>query len=73
LGLRKLGSLCTPGWPETHYVLQAVLELIILLPQPPSVGITGMNHHTQLNGCLQQKLKQQKEKNVYDFTFYFTV
>ena len=33
--------------PETHFVDQAGLKLEICLPLPLSVGIKGMNHHTQ--------------------------
>jgi hypothetical protein len=32
----------------SRYVAQAGLELVILLPHPPDVGITGMHHHAQL-------------------------
>lgn len=28
-------SLCSPGWPETHYVAQVGFKLTILLPKPP--------------------------------------
>jgi hypothetical protein len=27
------------------YVAQAGLKLAVILPQPPTSGITGMNHH----------------------------
>jgi hypothetical protein len=33
---------------ESHYVAQAVLQLRILLPQPPACWILGMHHHTWL-------------------------
>jgi hypothetical protein len=33
---------------ESHYVVQASLELEILLPQSPKTGITDVHHHTQL-------------------------
>lgn len=43
VGLFEIGSHCL-GWPGTHYIDQAGLELEIL----PSVGITGMHHHIWL-------------------------
>lgn len=34
--------------PLTHYVDEADLKLIvIILPQPPSDGVTGVHHHAQ--------------------------
>jgi hypothetical protein len=33
------------GWPPTHYVAQAGLELGIPLSQPPSTGIKDMHHY----------------------------
>lgn len=33
--LLKDTILCIPGWPQTHYVAKADLELLILLPEPP--------------------------------------
>lgn len=42
------------GWPQIHYVAEASLELLILLPVP--TGTVGMHHHTrsqmQLSNCL---------------------
>jgi hypothetical protein len=37
---------------QSHYVAQAVLELGILLPHPPSAGIAHMYHHAILNLAL---------------------
>jgi hypothetical protein len=41
-------SPCSIGCPGTHYVAQAGLELMILLPLPPSAGITNMSTYAQL-------------------------
>ena len=30
------------GWPQTHYVAEDDLELLILLPLPPGAGIAGI-------------------------------
>ena len=30
------------GWPQTHYVAEDDLELLILLPVPPGAGIAGI-------------------------------
>ena len=27
--------LCNPGWPQAHYMVDAVYELLILVPRPP--------------------------------------
>ncbi|EHB14441.1 hypothetical protein GW7_16050, partial [Heterocephalus glaber] len=29
----------------SHYIAQAGLRLMAILPHPPSAGITGMSHH----------------------------
>jgi hypothetical protein len=33
--------LCNQGWPRTHYAAHVVLELAILLPQPPKLEKTN--------------------------------
>lgn len=44
-------SLCGPGRLGTHYVAQAVLELVVVLvPHLSSTGITGVNHHAVSKG-----------------------
>jgi hypothetical protein len=44
-GFRDRVSLCSPGYPGTHSVDQAGLELKKLcLPLPPSAGIKGVHH-----------------------------
>jgi hypothetical protein len=35
------------GWLWTHYIAQAGLKLMILLPQCPDAGIIGLSHYTQ--------------------------
>jgi hypothetical protein len=39
----------SPSLSWFHYIAQASLELMILLPQPPSIESTGMYHHTWLH------------------------
>lgn len=38
--------LCSPGWPETHYIDQAVLGLARILLSLP--GLQACINHTQL-------------------------
>jgi hypothetical protein len=41
--------LCSLGWPRTYHVVQASLNLnVILLPQFTSARIIGTNHHIPL-------------------------
>ena len=49
----ETGSHCSSGWPRTHSVAQAALELKpVFLPQPPKVlGFISMHHHTCLVLC----------------------
>jgi hypothetical protein len=50
--------------PESHCVVQASLELMILLPQPPECSVVvGINHHTwQVLGFKKKK----KNKHSYN-------
>jgi hypothetical protein len=43
----RQGLLYSPDWPLTHYVAQAGLDLLILLPQPPA-EFMGICHHVQI-------------------------
>jgi hypothetical protein len=42
-------SLCNSGWPWTHYIAQASLKLMTLLPCLPSTGMISMYHHSWSN------------------------
>lgn len=37
-----------PGWPQTHLAQAGFKFLVLLLPQTPRAGITGVTHDTQL-------------------------
>lgn len=39
-------SLCSSGYPGAHYVGQASLKLLSLLPQPLDARTTGLHCHT---------------------------
>jgi hypothetical protein len=42
----RQGLLCSLGWPRTHFVEQAGLKNVTLLPQRSSAGIASVYHHT---------------------------
>jgi hypothetical protein len=47
----KSSYLCGPGCSQTHYVAQVGHELLLLLPQPLSAGITGVAHYAWIFHC----------------------
>jgi hypothetical protein len=53
--------LCSSGWPATHYVEQAGLELTGMFPSlpPESVGIKGMHRNRQLKNLYRSWIMSQ--------------
>lgn len=44
-------SLCSPVCQENHRTVSPGLEILILVPQAPGTGISGLSHHTWLQSC----------------------
>lgn len=68
--LSDMVSLCSLGWPSTHFEAEGGLELVMILLPQPSAGIRGMPHHA-LKDLFHHSQMKKKKKTQWIHDFYF--